>query len=64
VVCVGNSDDNRAVIEAGWGELHPWYQQGVREILVFAPRDSDELETVKLIVDASYRYVTCVAERE
>lgn len=24
------SEDEKAVLRAGWGELHPWYYKGVR----------------------------------
>jgi hypothetical protein len=51
------SNDEQAVLDAGWGELHPWHNRGVQEILVYAPRNTDELETVKTIVEASYRHV-------
>jgi hypothetical protein len=53
-----HSDDKLAVIEAGWGEPHPQQHQGVQETLVYAPRDVDELKTVKSIFNACYRYVT------
>lgn len=49
--------DERHVMEAGWGELHPNHHRGVKEILVYAPRNTDELETIKIIVQASYDYV-------
>lgn len=58
-----HGEDERIVMEAGWGELHPWHHRGVREILVYAPRDKDELETVKTIVKASYDHVMSSAER-
>lgn len=53
----------RRVIDAGWGELHPNHHRGVKEILVYAPRDADELETVKTIVTASYDHVMGSAGR-
>lgn len=52
-----DGDRERRVIDAGWGELHPYHHRGVKEILVYAPRDADELETVKVIVKASYDHV-------
>ena len=58
-----HGEDERIVMEAGWGELHPWHHRGVREILAYAPRDKDELETVKTIVKASYDHVMSSAER-
>jgi hypothetical protein len=56
------AEDEQAVMEAGWGELHPWHYRGVREILVYAPCNEDELETVKIIVSASYAYVMSSAK--
>jgi hypothetical protein len=52
-----HSEDEHKVMEAGWGELHPWHHLGVCEILVYAPRDKEELGTVKTIVEASYDHV-------
>jgi hypothetical protein len=51
------SKDEKVVLEAGWGELHPWHHKGVREILIYAPRNQNEIETVKAIVQASYDHV-------
>ncbi len=51
------SKDEKMVLEAGWGELHPWHHKGVHEILIYAPRDQSEIETVKAIVQASYDHV-------
>ena len=51
-------------IEAGWAELHPWALEGrmaPTRILVYAPRDRDELETVWGLVAASHRFATGVA---
>lgn len=49
------------VIDAGWGESHYLVTQGkwpMGLIMVFSPRDDDELETVKTIVSRSYEYAT------
>lgn len=51
-------EDEKTVMDARWGELHPWHNRGVKEILVYAPRDLDELNTIKTIVQTSYKYVT------
>jgi len=56
--------EEKVVLEAGWGELHPWHHRGVREILIYAPRDEKELETIKTIVRASYNYVVLSAESQ
>jgi len=48
----------RDVIAKGWGEFHPLVEQGVMpptNLMVFGPRDPDELEAVASIVEASYR---------
>jgi phospholipase/carboxylesterase len=47
----------RDVIARGWGELHPLAEQGVMPpttLMVYGPRDAEELETVMAIVSASY----------
>ena len=48
-----------AVIESGWAELHPWSREGripPTRLLVYAPRDRDELEVVHGLVLAAYRF--------
>lgn len=44
--------DAEAVLAAGWGELHPLNDRIPNQemLLIYAPRDLDELETVKKIV--------------
>jgi sugar lactone lactonase YvrE len=51
-------DEASAVIDAGWGVWHPFALEGSMPglIMVFAPRDADDLEVIKLIVDASVEY--------
>lgn len=47
------------VIEKGWGESHYLVTQGFRPlglVLVFSPRDDEELEAIKSIVGKSYEY--------
>ena len=51
----------KQVIERGWGEFHPLVPQGVMpptNLMVFGPRDADELEIVWSIVQASYANAT------
>jgi phospholipase/carboxylesterase len=51
----------RQVIERGWGEFHPLVQQGMMpptNLMVFGPRDAEELEIVWSIVEASYANAT------
>lgn len=55
------AQDANNVIDAGWGEDHflvtiGHYPPGL--IMVFSPRDDDELEVVKTIVIRSYEYAT------
>ena len=55
--------DAKAVVDAGWGEDHYLVTQGHYPpglIMVFSPRDEDELETVKHIVARSYEFATGV----
>ncbi len=49
----------RAVIGAGWGEHHPLVEQGVMpatQLMVYGPRDREELEVVWGIVEQSYAF--------
>lgn len=51
----------KAVVDAGWGEDHYLVTQGHYPpglIMVFSPRNDDELETVKQIVARSYEFAT------
>lgn len=48
--------DENEVIEKGWGLHHPWKGRGVNEILVFAPRNTGEIEFLKPVIEASYRF--------
>ena len=53
--------DAKAVVEAGWGEDHYLVTQGYYPpglIMVFSPRDDDELVTMKQIVAQSYAFAT------
>ena len=54
----------RQVIARGWGEFHPLVEQGIMQpinLMVYGPRDEEELETVWQIVQASYANATGVA---
>ena len=46
------------IIRKNWGVRHMYYNQGVKEILVYAPRNREELKTLKTIVVKSYEYAT------
>ena len=46
------------IINAGWGERHPWYDRGVLEVMVYAPRNEDELSIVKQLVKTSIEHAS------
>jgi hypothetical protein len=50
--------DEEEVISKGWGLPHMWKDRGVNEILVYAPRTVEEIEILKPIIEASYRFAT------
>jgi hypothetical protein len=50
--------DEEEVIIKGWGLPHMWKDRGVNEILVYAPRTFEEIEILKPIIEASYRFAT------
>lgn len=54
-----------AAIEAGWAEFHPAVREGRRppvQVMVYAPRDWDELETVCELARASRDFARGPAE--
>lgn len=51
-----SDEDEAIVMDAKWGIPHVFRDRGVREMLIFAPRNLEEVETVKRIVEASYRF--------
>lgn len=46
------------IVEQGWGERHPRYERGVLEVMVYAPRNEDELTVLKTLVQASIRHAS------
>lgn len=48
--------DEDEVISKGWGLPHMWKDRGVNEILVYAPRTVEEIEILKPVIEASYRF--------
>jgi len=46
------------IVSSGWGEPHPLRDQGVNEVLLYAPREESELEIAKFTLAQSYRYAT------
>ncbi len=51
-------EDEEEVIRKGWGLHHPWKDRGVNEILVYAPRNEAEIEILKSVIAASYRFAS------
>tara|TARA_B110000967_G_C18854973_1_gene546693 strand:- start:555 stop:1115 length:561 start_codon:yes stop_codon:yes gene_type:complete len=54
---VGTEVENE-IIAKKWGVRHMYYDQGVKEVLVYAPRNEEEIDIVKTIVIKSYEYAT------
>jgi len=46
------------ILRTGWGVRHMYYDRGVKEVLVYAPRDDDELEVAKKVISMSYLYAS------
>jgi hypothetical protein len=54
-----------AAFEAGWAEPHPMAARGLipqTAVMVYAPRDEDELGVVVELVKASHRFASAAAE--
>ena len=52
------------VVDRGWGEYHPFALDGTLPglVMVFAPRDDEDLVVVKTIIEASVAYATFGAD--
>lgn len=51
--------DAELVIEKGWGEWHPMIKRGIlppNMIMLYAPRNQDEMQVSKLILSRSYDF--------
>jgi hypothetical protein len=46
------------ILANGWGVRHMYYERGVKEVLVYAPRNADELAVAKKIISMSYLYAS------
>jgi hypothetical protein len=46
------------ILKKQWGVRHMYFDRGVKEILVYAPRNSDELVVAQRIITESYRYAS------
>ena len=55
---VVGTDVENEIIAKKWGVRHMYYDRGVKEVLVYAPRNEEEVEIVKSIVVKSYEYAT------
>jgi hypothetical protein len=50
--------DQHEVLAKGWGEKHPRHSPVNNVMMLYAPRDADELRIAKAVVSACYRYAT------
>ena len=46
------------IVDSAWGERHPWYDRGVLEVLVYAPRNEAEMEVTQQFVLASIEHAS------
>jgi hypothetical protein len=46
------------IIRKKWGVRHMYYDRGVKEVLIYAPRNEEELNIIKTVVIKSYEYAT------
>ena len=48
------------LVTRGWGRMHPWAGTRLSPgfVMVYGPRDDEELDTVQSIVAASHAYAT------
>jgi hypothetical protein len=46
------------ILAKRWGVRHMYYDRGVKELLVYAPRNDDEVIVAKKIITESYRYAS------
>ena len=46
------------IITKKWGVRHMYYDRGVKEVLIYAPRNEEELKIIKTVVIKSYEYAT------
>ncbi len=57
----------RAAVARGWAEPHPMAQLGYvpeHVVMVYGPRDADELEVVWRLVEASHRHARSAVHRD
>lgn len=46
------------ILDKQWGVQHMYYDRGVKEVLVYAPRNDAELVVAKRIITESFRYAS------
>lgn len=49
-------EDRWEIMAKDWGEPHPGARWGINAIMVYAPRNDEELEVAKTVFTSSYRY--------
>jgi hypothetical protein len=54
---LGTAVENE-ILAKKWGLRHMYYNQGAKEVLVYAPRNEEELEVFKKIIIRSYEYAS------
>lgn len=53
------NDVEDEIIAKGWGKRHPLYtSHGVKEVIIYAPRNDEEIDVLKSVIASSYEYVT------
>jgi len=51
--------DEEEIIAKNWGKRHPMYHtHGVKEVIVYAPRNEEEIFVLQLVIAQSYEYAT------
>ena len=55
---VVSTEVEKEIMRKGWGVRHMYFDRGVKEMLVYAPRDMEEIDVAKAIIMESYRYAS------
>ncbi|GAA1544344.1 hypothetical protein GCM10009678_28780 [Actinomadura kijaniata] len=53
-----SEEDQRELVDKGWGERHPLYSPTVNVVMLYGPRTDGELRVAEAVIGASYRYAT------
>jgi hypothetical protein len=51
-------EDQAELLAKGWGERHPLYSPGVNVVMLYAPRDRDDLAVARTVLQAASRYAS------